>query len=330
VNQKGSQEPSTLFFIFFSYLYLWQLTGLVDRGGTFTDCLGIVDGQDEEIVIKLLSQDPANYADAPIEGIRRILEQATGKTFPRDQQLTTGDFSNVSIRMGTTVATNALLERKGERHAILITKGFKDALVIGTQSRPKLFALNIQRPDVLYEDVVEVEERVTIKDYQQNPTPNKEELQKALESDPCLKRGVSGEVVRILEPLDETRTRTSLEKMFAEGYRSIAVCLVHSYTFQEHELAIERIAKEIGFTQISLSSQLLPMIKMTSRGSSATADAYLTPVIQRYIEGFRSGFKDGLRSENTRCEFMQSDGGLTNFEKYVDKTQIKCKISELT
>ena len=220
--------------------------------------------------------------------------------------------------MGTTVATNALLERKGERHALLITKGFKDALRIGTQSRPKLFALNIQRPDVLYEDVVEIDERITIEDYQQNPTPDKESLQKSLESDTCLKKGVSGEVVRILEPLDEKGTRQNLKQLYEKGYRSIAVCLVHSYTFQDHELAIEKIAQEIGFTQISLSSQLLPMIKMTSRGASATADAYLTPVIQRYIQGFRSGFKDGLSSADTRCEFMQSDGGLANLEKYVD------------
>lgn len=226
--------------------------------------------------------------------------------------------------------TNALLERKGEHHALLITKGFKDALVIGNQSRPKLFALDIQRPDVLYEDVVQVQERVTIEDYQQNPTPDKESLQKALESDPCLKKGISGEVVRILEPLGEPSTRRSLEELFAKGYRSIAVCLVHSYTFQEHELAIERIAKEVGFTQISLSSQLLPMIKITSRGASATADAYLTPVIQRYIEGFRSGFSDGLRSENTRCEFMQSDGGLANFEKYANRTKIDSTTSVLT
>ena len=266
-------------------------------------------------MVKLLSQDPANYADAPIEGIRRILEKATGKTFPRDQQLTTADFSNVSIRMGTTVATNALLERKGERHALLITKGFKDALRIGTQSRPKLFALNIQRPDVLYEDVVEVDERVTIEDYQQNPTPDKDDLLRRLNLDPNLRKGVSGEIVRVLEPLDESSTRESLLDLYSKGYRSIAVCLVHSYTFQEHELEIARIAKEIGFTQISLSSQLLPMIKLTSRGASATADAYLTPVIQRYIEGFRSGFKDRLRSADTRCEFMQSDGGLANFEK---------------
>ena len=200
--------------------------------------------------------------------------------------------------------------------ALLITKGFKDALRIGTQSRPKLFALNIQRPDVLYEEVVEIDERVTIEGYQQNPAPDKESLEAALETDPYLKKGVSGEVIRVLEPLDEAKTRQSLQKLYNEGFRSIAVCLVHSYTFQEHELAIERIANEIGFTQISLSSQLLPMIKMTSRGASATADAYLTPVIQRYIQGFRSGFQDNLQSSDTRCEFMQSDGGLVNFQKY--------------
>ena len=102
---------------------------ILDRGGTFTDCLGIVDGRKNDIVVKLLSQDPANYADASIEGIRRILEQATGKSFPRNQPLNTSDFSSVSIRMGTTVATNALLERKGERVALLITSGFKDAYV---------------------------------------------------------------------------------------------------------------------------------------------------------------------------------------------------------
>jgi 5-oxoprolinase (ATP-hydrolysing) len=236
---------------------------------------------------------------------------------PREEKLSFSDFSSTSIRMGTTVATNALLERKGERHALLVTKGFKDALRIGTQSRPKLFALNIQRPDVLYEDVVEVHERVTVEDYQQNPSPDRGSLEKALASDAALKRGVSGEIIRVLEPLDEVSTRANLQQLHDKGYRSVAVCLVHAYTFQEHELAIERIAQEIGFTQISLSSQLLPMIKMTSRGASATADAYLTPVIQRYIEGFRAGFKDGLRSADTRCEFMQSDGGLATFDKYV-------------
>ncbi|KAF2168598.1 hypothetical protein M409DRAFT_65506 [Zasmidium cellare ATCC 36951] len=287
----------------------------IDRGGTFTDCLGIVSGQ-EDIVVKLLSQDPDNYEDAPIEGIRRILEQATGQAFPRNQKLDVSGFSEVSVRMGTTVATNALLERKGERVALLITKGFGDALRIGTQSRPKLFDLNIVRPDVLYEDVVEIDERVTIEAYQQNPETDFEGLQRQLETDSNLCKGVSGEVVRVLQRLDREQVRRDLQRLFDNGYRSIAVCLVHSYTFQEHELAIEEVAREIGFTQISLSSQLLPMIKLTSRGTSATADAYLTPVIKRYIEGFRDGFKDRMSSDKVRCEFMQSDGGLVNFDKF--------------
>lgn len=210
-----------------------RLTDITDRGGTFTDCLGIVDGRKDDIVVKLLSQDPANYEDAPIEGIRRILEQATGKSFPRDRKLdTTLDFSSVAVRMGTTVATNALLERKGDKVALLITKGFKDALRIGSQSRPKLFALNIQRPDVLYEDVVEVDERVTIEDYQQNPTPDKDALLKSVDADPDLKQGLSGEVIRVLDKLDEDKTRRDLQALYDKGFRSVAAVLVHSYTFQ--------------------------------------------------------------------------------------------------
>lgn len=204
---------------------------VTDRGGTFTDCLGIIDGQ-EDIVVKLLSQDPANYEDAPREGIRRILEQATGQKISRDEKLDVSGLSELSIRMGTTVATNALLERKGERVALLITKGFRDALRIGTQSRPKLFDLNIVRPDVLYEDVVEVEERVTIEEYQQNPEPDVSGLKAALRSDPDLRRGVSGEVVRVLQKPDSEQLRQDLQSLFQKGYRSIAVCLVHSYTFQ--------------------------------------------------------------------------------------------------
>ncbi|OJD40371.1 5-oxoprolinase (atp-hydrolyzing) [Diplodia corticola] len=288
----------------------------IDRGGTFTDCLGIVEGREDDIVVKLLSQDPQNYEDAPIEGIRRILEQATGKSYPRDQKLNISGFSEFSVRMGTTVATNALLERKGERVALVITKGFADALRIGNQSRPDLFALKIVRPDVLYQDVVEIDERVTIEDYQQNPFRDDEKTAASLETDPDLVRGLSGEVVRVLKRIDEQQTRKELQRLYDQGYRSIAVCLVHSYTFQDHELAIQRIAREIGFPQVSLSSQLLPMIKMTSRGISCTADAYLTPVIKRYVEGFREGFSDGLQSQKSRCEFMQSDGGLVSFEKF--------------
>jgi 5-oxoprolinase (ATP-hydrolysing) len=191
----------------------------------------MIDGK-EAIVVKLLSQDPGNYADAPIEGIRRILEKATNRPIPRDQKLNSAELASFSVRMGTTVATNALLERKGERVALLITQGFKDALIIGNQSRPKLFALNIERPGVLFEDVVEVEERVTIEDYQQNPMPNHEELARNLDADPNLTKGVSGDVIRILTRMDEEQVRKDLQMLFEKGYRSIAVCLTHSYTFQ--------------------------------------------------------------------------------------------------
>lgn len=232
-----------------------------DRGGTFTDCLGIVQGREDDIVVKLLSQDPQNYEDAPIEGIRRILEKVTGKPYPRNQKLDISAFSDFSVRMGTTVATNALLERKGERVALVITKGFADSLRIGNQSRPDLFALKIVRPDVLYEHVIEVDERVTIEDYQQNPFRDESKITAAVDADPDLVRGLSGEAVRILQTLDENQVREDLKSLYDKGYRSIAVCLAHSYTFQDHELAIQKIAAEIGFSQISLSSQLLPMIK---------------------------------------------------------------------
>lgn len=191
----------------------------------------MVEGRKDAIIVKLLSQDPANYADAPIEGIRRILEQATGKTFPRSQKLDTSEFSSFNVRMGTTVATNALLERKGERVALLITKGFKDSLRIGTQSRPKLFALNIKRLDVLYEEVVEVDERVTIEGYQQDPCPDSN-MRSVVGVDPDLTMGISGEVVRVLKKLDHEQTRKDLQSLYDEGYRSVAVCLAHSYTFQ--------------------------------------------------------------------------------------------------
>ncbi|KAH7029536.1 Hydantoinase B/oxoprolinase-domain-containing protein [Microdochium trichocladiopsis] len=290
----------------------------IDRGGTFTDCLGIVQGREQDILVKILSQDPANYADAPREGIRRILELATGKSFSRSEPIDTSQFQELSIRMGTTVATNALLERKGERVALLITEGFAESLKIGLQSRPKLFDLNIVKPDVLYETVVEVSERVTPEGYQQSPTYDDDMLQieRAAERDPDLVRGLNGQIIRVLKKIDTVKVKADLEKLYTDGFRSICVCLVHSYTFLEHELEIQKIASEIGFTQITLSCLTLPMIKMINRGMSATADTYLTPVVQQYIKGFQSGFKDGLKSSNTRCEFMQSDGGLVDVRKF--------------
>ena len=211
-----------------------MLTCDSDRGGTFTDCLGIVQGREDDILVKLLSQDPSNYADAPIEGIRRILEQATGKSFPRNETIDTSQFQSLSIRMGTTVATNALLERKGEKVALLVTKGFSESLRIGLQSRPKLFDLKIVRPDVLYEKVTEVDERVTIEGYQQNPFIDEEltQIEAAAGSDPNLVRGINGQMIRVLKAVDTERVKTDLEKLYREGFRSICVCLAHSYTFQ--------------------------------------------------------------------------------------------------
>ncbi|KAI1455424.1 Hydantoinase B/oxoprolinase-domain-containing protein [Annulohypoxylon moriforme] len=277
----------------------------IDRGGTFTDCVAIVPGQ-PDILVKLLSVDPSNYADAPVEAIRRVLEKATGKPYPKGRKISLRGVE--SIKMGTTVATNALLERKGERTAFVVTKGLKDLLHIGNQSRPKLFDMAINKPEVLYSKVIEVSERVTLEAW----TERKTLVNIDLKSDPAFVQGITGEIVRILEPIDIEKTRKALQDVYDEGYRSIAVCLMHSYTFREHELAVGRLAEEIGFTHISLSSELSPTIKIVPRGNSSTADAYLTPEIKRYINGFESGFED-LQSSGCRCEFMQSDGGLVEF-----------------
>lgn len=297
----------------------------IDRGGTFTDCVGNLDGRD--VVIKLLSEDPANYQDAPLEGIRRIISHFLNRDIPRGEAL---DTSNIdSIRMGTTVATNALLERKGEKIAMIVTKGFKDCLVIGNQSRPKIFDLAIHKPDVLYSDVVEIDERVTLEDYAEDPTRNTTKTEakagtvEAKNAD--LVMGLSGEAVRILQRPEENRIRQQLQEIYDKGIKSIAVCLMHAYTFPDHETIIGKIAREIGFHHVSLSSELMPMIKLVSRATSVCADAYLTPAIRKYIDGFQQGFEGGLGTKSVqqeagnrgaRCEFMQSDGGLVDVEKF--------------
>ncbi|KAH8678956.1 Hydantoinase B/oxoprolinase-domain-containing protein [Tricladium varicosporioides] len=277
----------------------------IDRGGTFTDCVASVPGQ-ADILIKLLSVDPSNYADAPVEAIRRVMEKATGKSYPKHQRISLQGVE--SIKMGTTVATNALLERKGERTAFIVTKGLRDLLHIGNQSRPRLFDLAINKPEVLYSKVVEVPERVTLEAW----TESKNQVVVESSSDSSYVTGITGEVVRILEPLDIESTRTILQELYDEGYRSLAVCLMHAYTFRLHEDTVGKLAEEIGFTHISLSAELSPMIKIVPRGHSSTADAYLTPEIKRYIAGFEEGFED-LRASGCRCEFMQSDGGLVEF-----------------
>ncbi|XDG04158.1 hypothetical protein ABKA04_003773 [Annulohypoxylon sp. FPYF3050] len=297
----------------------------IDRGGTFTDCVGTLNGKN--VVIKLLSEDPANYDDAPLEGIRRIMSHFEGREIPRGEALDTSKID--SIRMGTTVATNALLERKGEKMALVVTKGFRDCLVIGNQSRPKIFDLAIKKPDVLYEDVVEIDERVTLEDYAEDPERRlskadaKAGTAAAAEAD--LVMGLSGEVVRVLQRPQEKSIRDQLKSVFDKGIRSIAVCLMHGYTFPDHEALVGKIAREIGFDHISLSHELMPMIKLVSRATSVCADAYLTPAIKKYIAGFQKGFAGGLGTRSVlqqegnrgaRCEFMQSDGGLVDVDKF--------------
>ncbi|KAH6652935.1 hydantoinase B/oxoprolinase [Truncatella angustata] len=297
----------------------------IDRGGTFTDCVGTLNGQD--IVIKLLSEDPANYDDAPLEGIRRIMSHFLDREIPRGEPLDTSKID--SIRMGTTVATNALLERKGERIALVVTKGFKDCLSIGNQSRPKIFDLAIRKPDVLYEQVVEVDERVTLEDYAEDPERRQAKAHVKVGEQGSEKEdlviGLSGEAVRVLRRPEGHGIRKQLQEIHDKGIRTIAVCLMHGYTFPDHEALVGKIAKEVGFTHISLSHELMPMIKLVSRATSVCADAYLTPAIKKYISGFQKGFEGGLGTRSVldqqgnkgaRCEFMQSDGGLVDVEKF--------------
>ncbi|MBE3049823.1 5-oxoprolinase, partial [Candidatus Bathyarchaeota archaeon] len=203
---------------------------------------------------------------------------------------------------------------------------FKDCLVIGNQSRPKIFDLAIRKPDVLYSSVVEIDERVTLEDYAEDPTrtvtgaPARVDSLEA--STETLVEGLSGETVRVLERPAEDDIRRKLQEVYDSGIRSIAVCLMHGYTFPTHEALVGRIARELGFQHISLSHELMPMIKLVPRATSVCADAYLTPAIRKYIEGFQRGFAGSLgvkgdsASGGARCEFMQSDGGLVDVDKF--------------
>ncbi len=297
----------------------------IDRGGTFTDCVGNPGSglMTDDVIIKLLSVDPSNYDDAPLEGIRRLLSRFTGHEIPRGEPLDTSQIE--SIRMGTTVATNALLERKGEEIAMVVTKGFKDCLEIGNQSRPNIFDLAIRKPEVLYKKVVEIDERVTLEDYAEDPERTKTDATDAHDADAELVRGLSGETVRILQRPREDEIRKQLQGVYDSGLRSIAVCLMHGYTYPKHEALVGKLAREIGFEHVSLSHELMPMIKLVPRATSACADAYLTPAIRKYIDGFQRGFSGGLGTESVkkeagakgaRCEFMQSDGGLVDVDGF--------------
>lgn len=280
----------------------------IDRGGTFTDI--IYNHAGNEGAFKILSVDPDNYADANIEGIRRVLQIVEEKGVPRGVPLDTKCVS--SIRLGTTVATNALLERKGARCALVTTKGFKDLLHIGDQSRPDLFALNIVKPGVLYEKVVEVSARVTMPAFTADPSGY--DAQELYDGERYV-RGETGEVFEVVTPLDETELTQQLQEIRNAGIDSLAIVFVHGYNFQVHEKQARDIALQLGFRNVSLSHELLPVIKMIPRGQSAVMDAYLTPVVADYIQGFLAGFQPGFE-KHTRIEFMQSDGGLCSHQNF--------------
>ncbi|KAG7379521.1 hypothetical protein PHYPSEUDO_008498 [Phytophthora pseudosyringae] len=279
----------------------------IDRGGTFTDVyaeMDVLDAQGDVVdvapkVIKLLSEDPANYPDAPREGIRRVLELMTGVPHPRDQPVDTSKIQ--SIRMGTTVATNALLERDGERTVLVTTKGFHDLLYIGNQSRPKIFDLEIHMPDTLYDSVVEVDERLQLVNNEKNRLPTDE-------------KGISGDYIRVTKDLDVEDLTKKLQAARDDGVESVAIVLLHSYTFPRHEEKVRDIATKLGFTQVSLSSEVMPMVKAVPRGFTTCADAYLTPVIKKYVASFCAGFGEGL--EKVNISFMQSDGGLARMKHF--------------
>lgn len=248
------------------------------------------------------------------------------------------------IRLSTTVATNALLERDGEKHVLVTTKGFRDIVQIGNQARPAIFDLAIHKPDVLYTDVLEVDERVTVVGYTSDPEARSHAVQFASTARdakvakeysgadippsagplgapyvaPEIVQGISGDAVAVLQRPDVEKVRADLQRYYDQGYRSLAIVFIYSYTFPEHEQMVKKIAEEIGFPSISCSAELMPMIKMVPRATSATADAYLTPVLQAYINSFFQGFDESLRngSAGTRVEFMMSDGGLTSVDHF--------------
>jgi 5-oxoprolinase (ATP-hydrolysing) len=200
----------------------------------------------------------------------------------------------------------------------LITKGFKDLLKIGNQSRPKIFDLRIEKADVLYEKVLEVPERVTLVGYSSVKSGMNVEIPR---NDSSFVKGITGEWVHILQEPDLVYMEQELKKIRSSGITSVAICLMHSFTYSTHEILLEDLCKKLGFTNISVSSKTSPMIKIVSRGTSTSADAYLTPGIRDYMQSFFSGFDAGMLSTingkgRVKVEFMQSHGGLVYFEKF--------------
>jgi 5-oxoprolinase (ATP-hydrolysing) len=265
---------------------MWQFW--IDRGGTFTDI--VARRPDGTLVThKLLSENPERYRDAAVQGIRELLDLPRGAPIPASQI--------EAVKMGTTVATNALLERKGERTALLITRGFADALRIGYQNRPKLFVRRIELPSLLYERVIEVDERM----------------------------GAHGDVVR---PLDVDAARAALVDAHAAGIRAVAIVLMHGYRYPQHERLLGDLARALGFAQVSVSHEVSPLMKLVSRGDTTVVDAYLSPILRRYVaqvEGELLGeeLAPASRDEGAiRLQFMQSSGGLTDAHLFHGKDAI--------
>ncbi|CUA84291.1 N-methylhydantoinase B/oxoprolinase/acetone carboxylase, alpha subunit [Chelatococcus sambhunathii] len=252
----------------------------IDRGGTFTDVIAR-DPQGRLHARKLLSENPEAYRDAAVQGIRDHLGLARGEAIPAGL---IGD-----VRMGTTVATNALLERKGDRVALITTKGFRDALRIGYQARPKIFARNIIKPEELYESVVEIEERVL----------------------------ADGTVE--MAP-DLTQVEVQLAGIRAEGIDALAIAFMHAYRYPAHEQAVAELARRMGFTQVSVSHEVSPLVKLVGRGDTTVVDAYLSPILRRYVAQVSEELD--IARTGARLMFMMSSGGLTAADLFQGKDAI--------
>jgi 5-oxoprolinase (ATP-hydrolysing) len=252
----------------------WQFW--VDRGGTFTD---IVARKPDGTLLthKLLSENPERYQDAAIQGIRELLNLGPDEAIPAHKI--------EAVKMGTTVATNALLERKGDRTVLVTTAGFRDALRIAYQNRPRLFDRNIKLPESLYERVIEASERFN----------------------------AQGEE---LTALDCDQLRTDLQAAFNDGIRACAIVFMHGYRYSAHEVAAAEIARDIGFTQVSVSHEVSPLMKLVSRGDTTVVDAYLSPILRRYVDQVAS------QLGGVKLMFMQSNGGLTDASKFQGKDAI--------
>ncbi len=226
---------------------------------------------------KLLSENPERYPDAVLQGIRDVLELRGNASIPAEIIET--------VKMGTTVATNALLERKGEPSVLITTAGFRDALRIGYQNRPDIFALEIRLPEMLYARVLEIDERIS----------------------------AQGEILR---PLNLDEARKQLRAVYDEGIRSLAIVFMHGYRYPEHERALAQLAREMEFTQVSASHDVIALMKFVSRGDTTMVDAYLSPILKRYVARISDELKD------TRLMFMQSNGGLTDARTFRGKDSI--------